>query len=73
MTNLPLGETITGCDSLCSPGGGRFTTMPRTEPSVVATHRHGHVTDSKDTRENGLGVKFKHKMTDYKLYLNAAQ
>lgn len=32
---------MTGWRSLCSPPGGKFSTMTSTVPSVVPTHRHG--------------------------------
>ena len=43
---LPLGETITGWRSLCSPPGGRFSAMTSTVPNVVPTHKHGEGEES---------------------------
>lgn len=39
--DLPQGETMTGCRSLCSPAGGMLREMARTVPKDVPTHRLG--------------------------------
>ena len=44
--DLPLGDTMTGCVMRCSPGGGRFKTITRTDPRLVPTHKHGQVNES---------------------------
>lgn len=44
--HIPLGDTITGWRSLCSPPGGRFSAMTSTVPRVVPTHKHGEGDES---------------------------
>lgn len=39
--DLPQGETITGCRSLCSPAGGMLREIASTVPKDVPTHRLG--------------------------------
>lgn len=39
--DLPLGETMTGCRSLCSPAGGMLREMASSVPKEVPTHKLG--------------------------------
>lgn len=41
LMRVPLGETMTGCSSLCSPAGGMLRETERTVPKEVPTHRAG--------------------------------
>ena len=43
VSDLPLGETMTGCDLRASPSG-RFSDITSTEPRLVPTHKLGDVT-----------------------------